>query len=53
MPVMGGWITWCAIGGNILLAVYNLYVGNTEVGMGFLTAALALLGIGRKIEKTK
>jgi len=52
MPIMGGWKTWLAVVGNLALAAYNFIQGNTEIGVTFLTAALALLGIGHKIEKS-
>jgi len=51
--VMGGWITWVAVAGLVLLAVVDFYNGEYQKAIEKLTAAGGLIGIGRKIEKGK
>ena len=53
MPVMKGWITWIAALGTAILGIVDIISGNTEAGVQKLVAAIALVGIGRKIEKVK
>lgn len=48
---MSGWKTWLAAACTAGLGVVNLMSGDTATGMQQLTAALALVGIGHKIEK--
>ena len=50
MP-MGGWVTWVAIAGTVCLAIVDFVAGATEAGAAKIAAAVAMLGIGRKIEK--
>jgi hypothetical protein len=52
MP-MGGWITWLGALGTAILGVVDIINGNTEAGIQKLVAAVAIVGIGRKIEKPK
>ncbi len=48
---MGGYITWIAIAGTVLLAIVDFVAGANEAGAAKIAAAVAMLGIGRKIEK--
>ncbi len=50
---MKGWKTWLAAACTAGLGVVSLMNGDTATGMQQLTAALALIGIGHKIEKAK
>ena len=49
--MMHGYKTWIAVAGTGLLGIYNIIDGKTEEGVQMIVAALALLGIGHKIEK--
>ena len=48
---MGGYKTWIAIAGFVCLAVYDIINGQVDQALTKIAAALALLGIGAKIEK--
>jgi len=48
---MKGWKTWLAAACTAGLGVVSIYNGDTESGMQQIIAALALVGIGHKIEK--
>lgn len=50
---MTGWKTWTAAIGMILYGVGGLMAGQHgyDVAAGFVTAGLATIGIGHKIEK--
>jgi len=50
-PIMGGWVTWAAVAGFVLLAVVDIVNGEYQKAVEKLTAAGGLIGIGRKIEK--
>ena len=50
--MMGGWKTWIAAVCLGLLAGIDVYDGNIESGMSKLAAALGMVGLGHKIEKT-
>lgn len=49
---MKGWKTWAAAAGFCLLGVVEIADGQTEAGIGHLTMAAGLVGLGHKIEKT-
>lgn len=49
--MMHGWKTWVAVIATALYGVYEIIDGNAEQGIQKILAALALLGIGHKIEK--
>lgn len=49
---MKGWITWLAAACTAGLGVVSIVNGNTEMGMQQIIGALAMVGIGRKIEKS-
>jgi len=49
--IMGGWVTWAAVAGFVLLAVVDIFNGEYQKAVEKLTAAGGLIGIGRKIEK--
>ncbi len=49
--MMGGWKTWMAALGAFALGLYEIYEGRTESGIGHLTFAAGMVGIGHKIEK--
>ena len=51
MP-MKGWVTWMAALGTVILGVVDLVNGSAETAITKFVAALAMIGIGRKIEKT-
>jgi len=48
---MTGWKTWLAAGGTAALGVVSMCNGDTFTGLQQIAAALALVGIGHKIEK--
>jgi len=50
--MMRGWKTWIAAGCLRVLAAIDLYDGATEAGLAKLSAALGMIGLGHKIEKT-
>jgi hypothetical protein len=50
MP-MGGWVTWLAVLGFVALGVVDIVNGDVDAAMVKFTAALAALGLGRKVEK--
>jgi len=49
---MGGYITWIAVIGTILLGIVDFYNGDTEGGLQKLAGAVALVGIGKKVEQS-
>lgn len=49
--MMGGWKTWAAAIGAALLGIYEITEGQTESGLGHITFAAGLIGLGHKIEK--
>ena len=48
---MKGWKTWLAAACTAGLGVVSIVNGDTEAGLQQLAAALALVGLGHKIEK--
>lgn len=48
---MTGWKTWAAAGGLTALAIAQWQTGDKVGAVEKLSAALALIGIGHKIEK--
>ena len=51
--MMAGYKTWLAVAGMVILGVVEILNGATETGITKIVAALALVGIGHKIEKQK
>ena len=51
--MMKGWKTWLAGIGSILWGVIGIVTGthDLEVGIGFITGGLGIIGIGHKLEK--
>lgn len=49
--MMGGYKTWIAVIGMVALGIVDILNGNTEDGVQKIVAAIALVGIGNKIEK--
>ncbi len=49
--MMGGWKTWAAAAGAFLLGIYEITEGRTEEGIGHITFAAGIVGIGHKVEK--
>lgn len=49
--MMKGWKTWLAVAGLLALAVVDFYNDDLEAALTKVTAALAAIGIGHKIEK--
>jgi hypothetical protein len=49
--MMGGWKTWCAAIGFVLLGIVDLVNGDNESGMQRLATAIGFIGLGHKIEK--
>ena len=52
--MMGGWKTWAAAGLSIVYGVVGFVLGlhDSSSMMGFVTAGLALVGLGHKIDKS-
>ena len=48
---MGGYKTWIAAAGLALMGVSAIMDGNADQGIMRIVEALALIGIGHKIEK--
>lgn len=48
---MSGYKTWIAVLGFFALGIYELLNKNPETALQYFLSALALLGIGHKIEK--
>ena len=48
---MRGWKTWLAAAGMAALGAIDIKQGDYPAGMQKIVAALALVGIGHKIEK--
>lgn len=48
---MKGWKTWLACAGLVALAVVDFVNNDIQPGVEKLTGALALFGIGHKVEK--
>jgi len=51
MIMMTGYKTWLAVVGMVLLGIVDIINGMTEAGITKIVGALALVGIGHKIEK--
>ena len=51
--MMGGYKTWMAVLGMVILGVLDIINGQSETGITKIVAALGMLGIGAKIEKSK
>lgn len=49
---MKGWKTWLAAACTAGLGVVSIYNGDVEAGVQQIAAALALVGLGHKIEKS-
>jgi len=49
--MMKGYKTWLAVIGMVALGVVDIINGMPEAGVTKIVGALALLGIGHKIEK--
>jgi len=49
--MMKGYKTWIAVVGMVLLGIVDITNGLAEAGITKIVGALALLGIGHKIEK--
>ncbi len=49
---MKGWKTWTAAGAMVVLGIVDIANGDMPSGMTKISAALAMIGIGHKIEKT-
>ena len=50
---MSGWKTWLAAAGTAALGVVSIVNGDIEAGMQQIAAALALVGLGHKLDKAK
>lgn len=52
---MSGWKTWLAALGTLLYGILfeGLYNGNWANAVNYILAALALVGIGSKLDKVK
>jgi hypothetical protein len=52
---MSGWKTWLAVIGMIMYAVFyeGVFLGNWANAVQLILAALALIGIGSKLDKVK
>lgn len=48
---MRGWITWVAVLGSTALCCYHAVMGDYKQAATFGTAALGMLGLGRKAER--
>ena len=48
---MKGWKTWAAAGCMAVLGIVSISEGNVEGGLQQLVGALAMVGLGHKIEK--
>lgn len=49
---MTGWKTWVAAGGLVLFGTALIIQGEVEQGIQRIIEALAIVGIGHKIEKS-
>lgn len=49
--MMGGWKTWTAAAGLVLLAVADVAGGDYEAAGTKIVSALGLIGLGHKIDK--
>ncbi len=49
--MMKGWKTWLAVAGMVILGIVDIFNGASEQGITKIVGALALIGIGHKIEK--
>lgn len=50
---MVGWKTYLAVIGFVLLAIYSFINGDTNQAVTYLLSALAILGIGHKVDKAR
>ncbi len=48
---MKGWKTWLAAGATAVLGALQIMDGNTDTGLQMVAGALALIGIGHKLDK--
>ncbi len=48
---MRGWITWVAVLGSTALCCYHAIMGDYKQAATFGTAALGMLGLGRKADR--
>lgn len=51
--MMSGWKTWLAVIGGFALGIYYFVNGDITQAWQWITFALALLGIGSKIDKVR
>jgi hypothetical protein len=49
--LMGGWKTWTGAVGLVLMGISAILDGNPDAGIMRIVEALALVGIGHKLEK--
>jgi len=49
--MMKGWKTWIAVAGMIVMGISEIVSGSAESGITKIVGALALIGLGHKIEK--
>lgn len=49
---MKGWKTWVAAGCMAAMGIVSIFDGNIEAGVQQLVGALAMVGLGHKIEKS-
>lgn len=48
---MSGWKTWLAVVAGLTSGAYQIIIGNYNEGIVLIMGALALLGIGGKLDK--
>lgn len=46
---LGGWKTWLAVAGLVLLGLSDVVGGDVEAALAKFSAALGLIGLGQKI----
>jgi len=51
--VMGGYVTWVGVAGFVLLAIVDFINWDVDAGTKKVVEIIAIVGIGRKIEKSK
>lgn len=49
--MMSGWKTWAAALMMVLVGLYQVREGDSGAGMARISEALAIVGIGHKLEK--
>jgi hypothetical protein len=52
-PLMGGYVTWMGVAGLAILALVDFINNDIDAGTRKIVEIVALVGIGRKIEKSK